>query len=51
MTPDFPTWDRKTLDQFARDAFLRMQELEQALEQARQDLHDAMEQLRKLQRT
>ena len=48
--PDFPTWDRKTLNQFARDAFLRLQEQEQALQQAREDLHFAMEQLRALQK-
>jgi hypothetical protein len=44
--PDFQAWQRKTLDKFAKDAFERMNELEQANEQLRQDLKDAMKLLR-----
>lgn len=45
--PDFPSWQRKTLDKFAQDAFRRMDELEEANEQLKQDLKDAMKLLRK----
>ena len=45
--PDFPAWQRKTLDKFAKDANERMNELEAANEQLRQDLKDAMDLLRK----
>ena len=45
--PDFPSWQRKTLDKFAKEAFVRMNELEEANEQLKQDLRDAMKLLRK----
>jgi hypothetical protein len=45
--PDFPSWHRKTLDKFAKDANERMKELEEANEQLKQDLRDAMKLLRK----
>jgi hypothetical protein len=45
--PDFPSWQRKTLDKFAKDANERMKELEEANEQLKQDLRDAMKLLRK----
>lgn len=45
--PDFPAWQRKTLDKFAKDANERMNELEDANEQLKQDLRDAMKLLRK----
>ena len=44
--PDFPSWQRKTLDKFAKDANERMKELEQANEQLRRDLRDAMKLVR-----
>lgn len=47
LQPDFPIWKRENLDKFAQDAFVRMGELEDANEQLRQDLRDAMELLRK----
>ncbi len=47
MTPIFATWERETLDKFAMDAYLRLQEQQEALEQLRQDLRDAMALLRK----
>ena len=42
MTPIFATWDRATLDKFAMDAYLRMQEQQEQLEQARLNLKDAI---------
>ena len=46
MTPDFPSWKRETLDQFAIDAYVRLAEQEQAIEQLRGDLREAMRLLR-----
>jgi hypothetical protein len=42
MTPIFSTWERATLDKFAMDAYLRMREQQDQLEQARLDLKDAI---------
>ena len=42
MTPTFSTWDRATLDKFALDAYLRLQQQQDQLEQARLDLKDAI---------
>jgi hypothetical protein len=42
MTPIFATWDRATLDKFAMDAYLRLQQQQAQLEQARLDLKDAI---------
>ena len=41
-TPTFNTWDRLTLDRFAMDAYLRLQQQEDQLEQLRGDLKDAI---------
>ena len=46
MTPTFATWERETLDKFALDAYLRLQAQQEALEQLRQDLRDAMNLIR-----
>jgi phage tail tape-measure protein len=43
MTPTFATWDRATLDQFAMDAYLRLQQQQDQLEQLRSNLKDAIE--------
>ena len=43
MTPTFATWDRATLDKFAMDAYLRLQQQQDQLEQLRSDLKDAIE--------
>jgi hypothetical protein len=43
MTPTFATWDRATLDKFALDAYLRLQQQQDQLEQLRGDLKDAIE--------
>jgi len=45
--PNFSAWERVTLDKFALDAYLRLQAQQEALEQLRQDLRDAMALLRK----
>jgi hypothetical protein len=45
--PNFPAWERATLDKFALDAYLRLQAQQEAIEQLRQDLKDAMKLLRK----
>lgn len=42
MTPTFSAWDRATLDKFAMEAYLRLQEQQDQLEQARLDLKDAI---------
>jgi hypothetical protein len=43
MTPTFSTWDRATLNKFALDAYLRLQQQQDQLEQLRGDLRDAIE--------
>ena len=45
--PSFPAWDRATLDKFAADSYIRMQQQADAIEQLRQDLRDAMNLLRR----
>jgi hypothetical protein len=45
--PNFAAWERQTLDKFALDAYLRLQAQQEAIEQLRQDLRDAMKLLRK----
>jgi hypothetical protein len=44
--PNFAAWERQTLDKFALDAYIRMQQQAEAIEQLRQDLRDAMQLLR-----
>lgn len=39
---DFKTWSQESLADFARDAFKRIQEQDEAIEQLRQDFADAM---------
>jgi len=45
--PNFPAWERVTLDRFAADSYIRMQQQADAIEQLRQDLRDAMNLLRR----
>lgn len=45
--PNFAAWQRQTLDKFAQDSYIRMQQQAEAIEQLRQDLRDAMNLLRK----
>jgi hypothetical protein len=42
MTPTFSTWDRAVLDKFALEAYLRLQQQQDQLEQLRGDLKDAI---------
>ena len=42
MTPTFSTWERETLDKFALEAHLRLQQQQDQLEQLRLDLKDAI---------
>ena len=44
--PNFAAWERDLLDKFAEDAYRRLQAQEDALEQLRLDLKDAMKLLR-----
>ena len=44
--PNFAAWQRQTLDKFAQDSYIRMQQQAEAIEQLRQDLRDAMKLLR-----
>jgi hypothetical protein len=48
MTPTFSTWERQTLDKFAFEAYLRLREQQDQLEQLRGDLKDAIEAYRAL---
>jgi len=43
MTPTFNTWDRAVLDKFALEAYLRLRQQQDQLEQLRSDLKDAIE--------
>ena len=50
MTPTFATWERQTLDKFALEAHLRLQQQQDQLEQLRLDLKDAIEAYRAVMR-
>ena len=50
MTPSFNTWDRATLDKFALEAYLRLRQQQDQLEQLRLDLKDAIEAYRAVMR-
>lgn len=47
--PQFELWNPETVVQFAKDAVVRMNEQEEAIEQLRADLRDAMRLLREKQ--
>ena len=46
--PTFSTWDRATLDQFALDACVKMQQQQETIEQLTLDKKDAIEAYRML---
>lgn len=46
--PNFAAWSNKNLADFATEAYIRMKEQQESVEQAQQDLKDAMVELRKL---
>ena len=50
MTPSFITWARATLDKFALEAYLRLRQQQDQLEQLRLDLKDAIEAYRAVMR-
>jgi hypothetical protein len=45
--PNFAAWSNKNLADFATDAYIRIQEQQDALEQLRHDLKDAMKETRR----
>jgi hypothetical protein len=45
--PNFAAWQQATLAKFAEDAYKRMQEQQEIIEQLRQDWKDAMVEARK----
>lgn len=50
-TPNFAAWSNENLAKFALEAYLRLQAQQDALEQLRGDLKDAMQLVRQLQQT
>ena len=40
--PNFAAWDRQTLDKFALEVYLKLQQQQDQLEQLRGDLKDAI---------
>lgn len=40
--PEFKTWDRENLDKFAADAYLKLLEQEDLIQQLNRDLKDAI---------
>lgn len=44
--PNFATWSHENLARFAEDAYRRMQEQQEAMEESRRDLRDAMDIIR-----
>jgi hypothetical protein len=48
--PEFKTWSRENLDQFATEAYIKLQEQEDLIQQLNCDLKDAIEAYRVLMR-
>ena len=48
--PAFETWDRATLDRFAYEAYTKMQQQEERIQQMQNDIKDAIEAYRELMR-
>jgi len=46
--PEFKTWTRENLDKFATDAYLKLQEQEDLIQQLNCDLKDAIKAYRDL---
>jgi len=46
--PTFSTWDRATLDDFARDVYLKLQQQQETIEQLTLDKKTALEAYRRL---
>jgi len=45
--PNFAAWSHENLARFAEDAYWRMKEQQDAMEESRRDLRDAMEIIRR----
>lgn len=50
-TPNFSAWTNENLAKFALEAYVRLQAQQDAIEQLRSDLKDAMQLIRQIQRT
>jgi len=48
--PEFKTWSRENLDKFAYEAYMKLQEQEDLIQQLKWDLKDAIEAYRVLMR-
>ena len=46
--PAFDTWDQATLAQFAKEAYVKMQQQQDQIEQLQNDLKDAIKAYREL---
>jgi hypothetical protein len=46
-TPNFAAWTSENLAKFAKEAYVRMQEQQETIEQLRQDWKDAMVEVRR----
>jgi hypothetical protein len=46
--PEFKTWERANLDQFATEAYIKLQEQEDLIQQLNWDLKDAIKAYREL---
>jgi len=49
--PNFAAWTNETLAKFATEAYLRLQAQQDALEQLRGDLRDAMKEIRRIRQS
>ena len=49
--PAFDTWSQENLAKFATEAYLRLQAQQDALEQLRGDLRDAMKEIRRIRQS
>ena len=48
--PNFAAWTNENLAKFVADAYKRLQEQQDAIEQLRGDLKDAMKEIRRIRR-
>ena len=46
--PNFAAWNHETLAKFASEAYQRMQEQQEAIEQLQQNWKDAMQEIRRM---
>jgi uncharacterized protein YegP (UPF0339 family) len=46
--PNFAAWNHETLAKFASEAYLRMQEQQETIEQLQQNWKDAMQEIRRM---